>query len=72
MKKSNTDWIVSCCKPEVLKRFYGPVLWVNQCLRCGREEPVFMGQVPVAIYQSKLFIKMHRHCKDDEASGPTQ
>jgi len=63
MKKSNNDWIVSCQKAEVLKKFPGPVAWVNQCLRCGREEPVFMGPVPVAIYQSRLFIKMHRQCK---------
>ena len=63
MKKSNNDWIVSCQQAEVLEKFSGPVVWVNQCLRCGQEEPVFTGPVPVTIYQSKLFIKMHRHCK---------
>jgi hypothetical protein len=63
MEKSNSDWIVSCQEPEVLKKFPGPVAWVNQCLRCGEEEPVLGGPVAVMIYQAKLFIKMHRHCR---------
>ena len=63
------DWIFSIQGPGVLKKYPGPVAWVNWCKRCGREEPVYQGPLDVAIYQSKQFIKIHKGCKGGRING---
>ena len=60
------DWIFSSQQEEVLKKYPGPVVWVNQCKKCGTEEPVYQGPVDVAIYQSKKFISTHGRCGDKD------
>lgn len=58
------DWLISDQTPETVRRFPGPVIWVNRCLRCGAEEPVYEGRVETAIFQSRGFIEMHKRCKE--------
>ena len=62
MKKG--DWIVVSQTEFDLARYSGPVVWINKCLRCGTEEPVYQGSVDVAIYQGKKFISIHGRCLD--------
>jgi len=57
------DWIFVRQDPEVLKKYNGPVVWVNWCKRCGTEEPTYEGPLDVAIYQSKQFRSIHKGCK---------
>lgn len=57
------DWIIVSQRDEDLRRYPGPVVWINQCLRCHREQPAYEGNVDVLIYQAKQFIKFHSQCK---------
>jgi hypothetical protein len=59
----NADWIVSIQHPEVLKKYTGPVVWINRCERCGEEEPVYAGPVDNAVNQGHKFIQRHKYCK---------
>ena len=68
MEKSNFDWIVCCQEAEVLKKFSGPVVWVNQCLRCGQEEPVFTGPVPVRSTRASYLSKCTDTVRHDDTA----
>jgi len=65
------DWIIVSQTAFDLARYLGPVVWINKCLRCGTEEPVYQGPADVAIYQGKKFITIHKGCKEiDKKQGP--
>ena len=57
------DWIIISQTKFDLARYWGPVVWIQKCLRCNAEEPVYEGPVDVAIYQGKKFISIHKDCK---------
>lgn len=57
------DWIICSQRVGDLQRYSGPVLWINQCLRCNMEEPAYEGNADVLIYQARQFIKIHSQCK---------
>ncbi len=61
----NVDWIIVSQTEFDLARYVGPVVWINKCLRCGNEEPVYQGPLDVAIYQSKKFSSIHKRCLND-------
>lgn len=61
--KTKQDWIIASQTKEDLRKFEGKVVWINQCKRCGREEPVYEGRLEVAISQMRSFIKIHKYCK---------
>jgi predicted nucleotidyltransferase len=63
------DWIFSSQQEAVLKKYPGPVVWVNQCKRCGIEEPVYQGPLDVAIYQLRKFISIHRGCREKRTNS---
>lgn len=67
MSKS-PDWIIVSQIKDDLSKYSGPVVWINKCLRCGQEEPTYEGYLPVAIFQGKEFIRLHRSCKPKEDS----
>lgn len=56
-------WIIWSQEPDKMARHAGPVCWINVCLRCAAEEPVYEGPVEVTLFASKNFIKHHAHCK---------
>ncbi len=57
------DWIVINQQTEILKKYPGPVVWVNQCQRCDGEEPVYQGPLDIALFASKRFLQFHKDCK---------
>ena len=62
------NWIIVSQTPYDLARYLGPIVWVSKCLRCGQEEPTYEGYVPVAVFQGKEFIRLHKNCKPKEDS----
>ncbi len=62
MKKSH-DWIIASQEPGILAKHPGPVVWVMICLRCGAEQPVYEGDLTVAIFAAKEFEKWHKNCE---------
>lgn len=63
MKKDH-PWIVCSQTKEDLGKYQGPACWVNKCLRCGEEEPVYAGRLDVSIFQTKSFGSLHGGCKE--------
>ena len=63
------DWIVCSQTKEVLNRFKGRVVWVNQCLRCKRKEPIVEGPLEEAISKSQRFIDAHKRCQEMSEEG---
>jgi len=62
MKK--IDWILCSQRAEDLKKYApGSILWINHCLRCGKEEPVAPGPVDQILKESKRFIDLHSKSK---------
>jgi len=59
------DWIICSQEKEVIDRFNfdGGVVWVNRCLRCGGEEPVYEVPVDQAVSKSQEFIWIHKRCE---------
>jgi len=64
MTRKAIDWIICSQRVEDLRRYSGPVVWINECLRCGTEEPIYQGALDVLVYQGKRFINFHKNCKE--------
>ncbi len=60
------DWIICTQRPETLKKYPGPVVWILKCLHCGEEEPSYEGLLDVVLFQSKKFTERHKDCKAAE------
>ena len=64
MMEKSCDWIICSQEPDRLARHPAPVVWINVCLRCGTEEPVYQGPVDITLFAAKHFTKRHKDCEE--------
>lgn len=57
------DWIICSQLIKDLRQYPRSVVWVNKCVHCGKEEPVYPGPLHEAILKTKKFIQVHRRCE---------
>jgi len=57
------NWILCSQRPEDLNRYSPGAVWINQCRRCGEEQPVYQGPLDAILVQSKAFIDLHSKCR---------